>query len=116
MSGSVDDAPYRWEQTDAEVVITVPLQPAVKAKDVVWSLSTSAALKLGIRGQAPLIDERLWGAVKVDDSQWELETLDGQRCLVATLAKTPAGKEWDFLLLSQVRARAAGRHSPRALQ
>ena len=114
MPGS-SDAPYRWEQTDSEVVLTVPLDNAVKAKDVVWSLNHKAELRLGVKGQAPLIDERLWGAVKVDDSQWELETVDGQRCLVATLVKTPAGKDWDFLLLSQVRARAAGRRWPRAL-
>lgn len=104
-------APYRWEQTDAEVVISVPLEPAVKAKDVVWALTPKAELRLGVRGQPPLIDERLWSAVNVDDSQWEVDTVDGQRCLVATLVKTPPGKDWDFLLLSQVRAvpkRSAG--------
>lgn len=107
-----DNVPYRWEQTHSDVRIFVDIDHAIKAKDVVYKLTHKAELQLGVKGHPPLIDEKLWGAVKVDDSLFEIETVDGKRALVVTLVKTPQGKEWDFLLLSQVRVRDSRPRKP----
>lgn len=95
---------YTWEQSESEVkVIVTPIPDSIKAKDVVYGLTHKAELKLGLKGQPLLIDEKLWSQVKVDDSLFEIEAVDGRRSLVVTLCKAPPGKDWDFLLLSQVR-------------
>jgi len=91
---------YSWEQSDADVRLTVPLADSVKAKDVVYKLTHRGELTLGLKGAVALIDEPLWGRCSVEDSLFEIESIAGKRTLVTTLVKAPAGR-WDYLLRSQ---------------
>jgi hypothetical protein len=43
--------PYTFEQSDSDVKVLLPLDAAIKAKDVNFAL-TPTALTLGIKGQA----------------------------------------------------------------
>jgi len=91
--------PYSWDQTAEEVHINIPIEAAIKGKDVVFTLAPNS-LKVGIKGQPLLIDDELIGTVKTDDSLWEIDSVDGKRCLVVTLVKAK-GEQWDFLLKSE---------------
>merc|ERR1719263_554876 len=53
---------------------------------------------------APAINaEALWGAVRCDDSYWEIDNLDGiGRCVVLELMKK-GSEPWDYLLKSQLK-------------
>lgn len=88
---------YRWTQTNEEVVITVPLAAGIKGKDIVYDLAPTK-LTVGVKGALAIEAEALYATVKVDDSQWEIETEDGERCCVVTLLKARTGDRWDFLL------------------
>mmetsp|Transcript_225 Transcript_225/g.282 ORF Transcript_225/g.282 Transcript_225/m.282 type:complete len:339 (+) Transcript_225:89-1105(+) len=71
--GSTDR--YRWTQALGDLMVIVPLPPGTKTKmlDVVF---TNNKLKLGIKGQKPLIDGEFHKRVIVDDSFWTLEDGD----------------------------------------
>lgn len=45
------DKPYTWEDSDAEAKILLPLDAAIKTKDVTFKLIPTA-LTLGIKGKA----------------------------------------------------------------
>jgi len=40
------------------------------------------------------------GSVKPDDSYWEIDTVDGKRCVTVTLVKSKMG-QWEYLLKSE---------------
>eukprot|EP01059_Diplonema_ambulator_P001908 TRINITY_DN11574_c0_g1_i4.p2 TRINITY_DN11574_c0_g1~~TRINITY_DN11574_c0_g1_i4.p2 ORF type:complete len:329 (+),score=182.71 TRINITY_DN11574_c0_g1_i4:1268-2254(+) len=66
---------YSWSQTLGEVEIRVGLDKKYKAKflDVVISRTK---LKVGVKGQTPVIDGNLHALIKEDDSMWTLEDGD----------------------------------------
>eukprot|EP01006_Ploeotia_vitrea_P006534 TRINITY_DN13602_c0_g1_i1.p1 TRINITY_DN13602_c0_g1~~TRINITY_DN13602_c0_g1_i1.p1 ORF type:complete len:193 (-),score=42.48 TRINITY_DN13602_c0_g1_i1:56-634(-) len=70
-NGGISDA-YTWEQNDDEVTVSVPVPPGTTAKqlDIVIKQTT---LKVGIKGQPPIIDGKLHKAVNTEDSMWSLE-------------------------------------------
>lgn len=92
---------YTYKQETTTMVVTVPLEAKFKGKDVVFNL-TPKKLQVGLKGMEPWIDEELWGAVKVDDSMWEIDTDDDVgRCVVVTLVKAAEGSAWEYLLRSE---------------
>ncbi|MCJ1270835.1 hypothetical protein MMC22_010732 [Lobaria immixta] len=65
--------PYRWTQTIKDVDVTVPVRGMLKGKDIVVDISKTH-LKVGVRGEEPIIDGPLSHAILVDESTWTLET------------------------------------------
>lgn len=70
---------YRWTQTLTEVEIRVPLKIAVKSRDMVVDMQ-KRHLKIGLRGQSPVLDGELYNEIKVEESTWCIE--DRQTILV----------------------------------
>jgi CS domain len=66
---------YRWTQTLSEVCVTVPLPEGTKTKmlDVDF---TNHRLKVGVKGQPPIINGNFHKKVIMDDSFWTLEDGD----------------------------------------
>lgn len=85
--GSTDR--YVWVQQLAEVAITVPVPVGTRSRDLVVDIGKKR-LRVGLKGQPPIIDGELHKAVKVDDSFWTLE--DGKEVVVSLQKEN--GMEW----------------------
>lgn len=69
--------------------MNVPVTPGIKSRDVVCTIA-ARRLKVGLRGQPPIIDGELQNKVIVDDSFWTLE--DGKE--VCLLLQKENQMEW----------------------
>ncbi|OEL12664.1 Protein BOBBER 1 [Dichanthelium oligosanthes] len=63
---------YSWTQQLPEVTITVPVPEGTKSRFVVCDIKKNH-LKVGLKGQPPIIDGELHKPVKVDDCFWSIE-------------------------------------------
>lgn len=63
---------YSWTQQLPEVTITVPVPEGTKSRFVVCEIKKDR-LKVGLKGQPPIIDGELYKPVKVDDCFWSIE-------------------------------------------
>eukprot|EP01061_Rhynchopus_euleeides_P006272 TRINITY_DN1533_c1_g1_i1.p1 TRINITY_DN1533_c1_g1~~TRINITY_DN1533_c1_g1_i1.p1 ORF type:complete len:292 (+),score=139.64 TRINITY_DN1533_c1_g1_i1:49-876(+) len=93
------DEGYTWSQDATEVTVVVPIAK-IKSKDLTWKVEPHN-LTMGVRGKEVLQAEELWGTVKTDDSLWEIDERDGERCMIATLVKATtgeAGMNWGYFL------------------
>lgn len=63
---------YSWTQQLPEVTITVPVPQGTKSRFVVCDIKKNH-LKVGLKGQPPIIDGELHKPVKVDDCFWSIE-------------------------------------------
>ncbi len=95
-----DDKGYTWTQTDKDVTIIMPIDAAIKSKDIVHKLAPKA-LTLGIKGRTPLIDGELMNTAKPDDSLWEIDTVESKRVVKAVLRKAVEYSRWEFLLKAE---------------
>ncbi|KAF8476058.1 CS domain-containing protein [Kalaharituber pfeilii] len=66
--------PYKWRQTIGDVDISVPVPKGTRAKDLVVEIK-KLKLKVGLKGQEPIIDGELPKAIQPDESTWTLEDL-----------------------------------------
>ncbi|MCJ1385404.1 hypothetical protein MMC17_008527 [Xylographa soralifera] len=66
--------PYKWTQTIGDLDITVPVPGNLKGKDFTVVLSKTK-LKVGVKGQEPILDGDLPHPIHVDESTWTLTTL-----------------------------------------
>ncbi len=80
---------YVWAQQLAEVAITVPVPVGTRSRDLVVDIGKKR-LRVGLKGQPPIIDGELHKTVKVDDSFWTLE--DGKEVVVSLQKEN--GMEW----------------------
>lgn len=85
---------YKWTQTLEEIELKVPLNMAVKSKDIVYDLQKKH-LKIGLKGQPLIIDGELEAVVKVEDCAWVLED---KRTFVLTLEKVNKMSWWPRLV------------------
>ncbi|KAI9825902.1 MAG: hypothetical protein M1832_000843 [Thelocarpon impressellum] len=66
--------PYKWTQTIADVDVTVPVPGNLKGRDLAVTLSKTA-IKVGIKGQEPILNGEFPHPIHPDESTWTLETL-----------------------------------------
>ena len=77
---------YTWTQSDAEVMVRVPMPAGVTSKQVSVAIDTSK-LKVSFKTDAanPVLEGPLFKPVKAEDSMWCVED---KTTLVVTLFKT----------------------------
>ncbi|RWR93287.1 protein BOBBER 1 [Cinnamomum micranthum f. kanehirae] len=63
---------YSWTQTLQEVSVNVPVPKGTKSRFVVCEIKKNQ-LKVGLKGQPPVINGELFQSVKVDDCFWSIE-------------------------------------------
>uniref|UniRef100_A0A7N0SYQ5 CS domain-containing protein n=1 Tax=Kalanchoe fedtschenkoi TaxID=63787 RepID=A0A7N0SYQ5_KALFE len=85
---------YSWTQTLQEVTINVPVPPGTKSRTIVCDIKKKH-LKMGLKGQPPIIEGELYENVKVDDSFWSLED---QKSVSILLTKHNQMEWWKSLV------------------
>ncbi|KAG4172075.1 hypothetical protein ERO13_A12G250300v2 [Gossypium hirsutum] len=63
---------YAWTQSLHEVTVNVPVPSGTRSKLVACEIKKNH-LKVGLKGQPPIIDGELFQAVKPDDCYWSIE-------------------------------------------
>jgi len=104
-------AGYRWEQGmiyDQEVRVFIPASADAKAADVDFKFIGSM-LRIGFKGQKPVLQGQVWGDADAEDTYYELQTIDGQRFLVLYLAKDKA-ETWEDVMKPPYSHEPYGRH------
>ncbi|KAF8337483.1 putative nudC protein [Cantharellus anzutake] len=71
--------PYKWRQELGEVDVTLEVPKGTRAKDLDVKI-TKTTLKVGLKGEEPIIEGQLCKEIKVEDSTWTIE--DQSRVLV----------------------------------
>lgn len=94
---------YSWSKADGEddsgeIIVHVPIESKVKGKDLDIVI-TQKKLKVGVKGEEPVIDDVPWRTLEVDDCSWEIDTVDDKgRCVVLTLIKKGKWDNWEYLV------------------
>ncbi|CAI2374824.1 unnamed protein product [Moneuplotes crassus] len=89
---------YSFTQTLSDITINVFIPDGIKAKnlDVIYS---QKKLKVGIKGQPPILDGELFSKILADETLWNIETIEGQRTVVITLDKVDKMKWWESVVV-----------------
>lgn len=96
-NGGTVDGKYVWTQTLSELSVIVPLPNNTRGKDLNVVIGKNT-LKVGLKtagatkGEGPIVDNKLYKTIIVDDSFWTIE--DGNR-LVLTLTKSNQMEWWE---------------------
>ncbi|XP_016966438.1 nuclear migration protein nudC [Drosophila biarmipes] len=87
---------YTWTQTLQEVELKIPFNVsfALRARDLVVSIGKKS-LKVGIKGQEPIIDGELCAEVKQEESVWVLQD---SKTVMITLDKINKMNWWSRLV------------------
>ncbi|KAL3819935.1 hypothetical protein ACJIZ3_005840 [Penstemon smallii] len=85
---------YSWVQSLQEVNISVPVPPGTKSRFIVCEIKKNH-IKVGVKGQPPVIDGELFQHVKVDDCFWSLED---QKSISILLTKQNQMEWWKYLV------------------
>lgn len=88
---------YRWTQTLEEITMFVKLPDNVTSKQLDIQMKAST-LKIGVKGQTPIIDGPLHKKIKTGDSLWTLETDGAKRTLQLTLVKVDGMNWWNCII------------------
>ncbi|KAF3788656.1 BOBBER 1 protein [Nymphaea thermarum] len=80
---------YSWTQTLSELTVNIPVPRGTKSRFVVCEIKRSH-LKVGLKGQPPIIDGELYMPVKVDDCFWSIE----DEKFISILLTKHNGMEW----------------------
>ncbi|KAL8050768.1 hypothetical protein ABFX02_06G101900 [Erythranthe guttata] len=85
---------YSWAQSLQEVNITVPVPPGTKSRFVTCEIKKNR-IKVGLKGQPPVLDGDLFESVKVDDCFWSIED---QKSISILLTKQNQMEWWKYLV------------------
>ncbi|KAG6545469.1 hypothetical protein Mapa_013071 [Marchantia paleacea] len=85
-----DHKKYSWTQTLSEVTVHIPIPPGTKSRAVSCEIKKKH-LKVGLKGQPPILEGELYNPITVDDSLWSIE--DG-RTLAVLLTKSNQMEWW----------------------
>jgi hypothetical protein len=70
-NAGADYGKYNWGQILGSVDVFIPMRSGIKSRDVDVKI-TASSLKVGLRGEDPIIDGALHDKVKADDCTWTL--------------------------------------------
>ncbi|RQX75668.1 nuclear movement family protein [Toxoplasma gondii CAST] len=85
---------YTWTQTLGTVDVYIPVQEGTKASN--WDVKIGAGtLKVGLKGQTPLVDGKLHMKVKPDDCMW---TLEDKKVIHLNLEKVDNMRWWSCVV------------------
>ncbi|VDM48351.1 unnamed protein product [Toxocara canis] len=89
---------YQWTQTLGEVEVRVPFRLgfALKAKDVIVEIGKQS-LKVGVKGQEPVINGTLKSEIKTESATWILED---KKTVVITFEKMNTMEWWNRLVMT----------------
>ncbi|AES58776.2 putative HSP20-like chaperone [Medicago truncatula] len=85
---------YSWTQTLQELNVNVPVPNGTKSRFVTCEIKKNH-LKVGIKGQPPIIDGELYKSIKPDDCYWSIED---QNTLSILLTKHDQMDWWKCLV------------------
>ncbi|KAI3458014.1 hypothetical protein Pfo_014677 [Paulownia fortunei] len=85
---------YSWGQSLQEINISVPVPPGTKSRFIACEIKKKH-LKVGLKGQPPVVDGELFQPVKVDDCFWSLED---QKSISILLTKQNQMEWWKYLV------------------
>ncbi|XP_076953660.1 protein BOBBER 1-like [Bidens hawaiensis] len=85
---------YSWVQSLQEVNVTIPVPPGTKSRFIVCEIKKNH-IKVGLKGQPPILEGDLYKPVKVDDCFWSLED---QKAIALLLTKQDQMEWWKFLV------------------
>ncbi|KAK7317137.1 hypothetical protein RJT34_01113 [Clitoria ternatea] len=85
---------YSWTQTLQEVNVNVPVPNGTKSRFVICEIKKNH-LKVGLKGQPPIVEGELYRAVKPDDCYWSIED---QSALSILLTKHDQMEWWKSLV------------------
>lgn len=85
---------YSWTQSLQEVTVNVPVPAGTKSRFIACEIKKNH-LKVGLKGQPPIIDGELFQPVKVDDCFWSLED---QKAVSILLTKHNQMEWWKCLV------------------
>ncbi|KAG6391557.1 hypothetical protein SASPL_149313 [Salvia splendens] len=93
-SNGLDMDTYSWGQSLKEVNVYVHVPPGTKPSLIVCEIKKNH-LKVGVKGQPPVIDGELFNSVKVDDCFWSLED---RKFLSIVLTKQDGIEWWKYVV------------------
>uniref|UniRef100_A0A8D9A0H5 Nuclear migration protein nudC n=1 Tax=Cacopsylla melanoneura TaxID=428564 RepID=A0A8D9A0H5_9HEMI len=89
---------YKWTQTLEEIDLRIPIVSnlKLKSKDIVVELKKKH-LKVGIKGQEPIIDGELYNEIKLEESTWVFENA---KTVMINMEKINRMEWWSKLVLT----------------
>ncbi|XP_059669754.1 protein BOBBER 1-like [Cornus florida] len=85
---------YSWGQNLQEVTINVPVPPGTKSSSIICEMKNKH-VKIGLKGQPPIIDGELYLSIKVEDCFWSLED---QKSISVLMTKQNKTEWWKYLI------------------
>ncbi|KAL1309680.1 hypothetical protein HN51_052381 [Arachis hypogaea] len=85
---------YSWTQTLQEVTVNVPVPSGTKSRFVICEIKKNH-IKVGLKGQPPIIEGELYKPVKPDDCYWSIED---QSAISILLTKHDQMEWWKCLV------------------
>lgn len=86
--------PFTWKQTLQDVTLNIPVPPGTKARDLTVDIKKTK-LKVGLKGQEPILDGTLCKEIKLEESTW---TLDDNKEINLHLEKINQMTWWENVL------------------
>ncbi|KAM3083927.1 hypothetical protein ACMFMG_001967 [Clarireedia jacksonii] len=92
--------PYKWTQTIGDLDVTLEIPGNLKAKDLIVEIKRQS-IKLAIKGQEPVLDDKLPHPIHTEDSTWTLTSLpSGKKALEVHLDKVNKMEWWAHVVVS----------------
>ncbi|VVB15332.1 unnamed protein product [Arabis nemorensis] len=88
----LDFEKYSWTQSLQEVTVNIPVPCGTKSRSVTCEIKTNR-LKVGLKGQEPIIDGVLFNSVKPDDCFWNIED---QKVISVLMTKQDQMEWWKY--------------------
>ncbi|OMO93438.1 HSP20-like chaperone [Corchorus olitorius] len=93
-ANGLDMETHSWGQSLQEVTINIPVPQGTKSRDVLCEIKMKN-LKVGLKGQTPIIEGELFESVKPTDSYWMMED---QKVISVLLTKCDKMTWWKSLV------------------